>query len=325
MKTAILGAGAWGTAMAVHLGRLGYLVTLYVRSEEKAKALEKNRENTFYLPSVRFPNNLIISNNLKACFESDFIFIATPLKGIRELCRQIHSHAYQKVKLFISLCKGLESESFLFPSQLLREELGEGPYASLSGPTYALELAQGKPCAMVLGSKAPTARVLPKLLSNDALRVYRTTDIMGVELAGCLKNVYAIGAGIIDGLGLGDNAKAAYLTRALKEMCRLGRLWGAKRQTLYGLSGLGDLLLTANGKWSRNRSFGERFAKGIKIADLIKTMTVEGYGNLEGFYRRIKQQSIDAPLLNALHAAIYKEGCFKSVISELMQRKLKME
>lgn len=325
MKVAICGAGAWGTAMAVHLARVGHEVVLIPRTEEKAVVLQKERKNPFCLPGIEFPSALLVDARIEKISDCESVFLACPAKGLRSLCGLLKLQNLAKVRWIVSLVKGLEREGFKRPSQIVQELLPNANFVCLSGPTYALEFAQGKPAAMVLAAEHLAIKGLQEAISNDIVRVYRSKDLVGVELSGCLKNIYAIGAGMIDGLKLGDNAKAAYLTRALKEMCRLGCAWGGKAKTFYGLGGLGDFIATAQGQWSRNRTFGEKFAQGMSIEKLVEQSTVEGYWSLKGFFRLAQNEGIEAPLLDGLYAAIYKNEPILEAIRHLMLRKLKDE
>lgn len=320
----IMGAGAWGTAMAIHLSKLGHKVVLCPRNTEKAQKMQEARENVFHLPGIPFPDNLQVDSHFEIYLNHcDVIFIACPTQGLVEVCERLKP--YQKtLKRIISLVKGLERHSLKTPSDWFFEHLPQVECLCLSGPTYANDFALGKRSAMVLASKQPVVH-LQKAMSNDFVRIYNSSDLRGVELGSCLKNIYALGAGILEGLQLGDNAKAAYLTRALHEMAHLGIRLGGQKETFYGLSGLGDLFATAQGSWSRNRCFGEKFACGQPIEELLQNHVVEGYWSIQCFFDLAQKISADAPILNALHRALYEHYPLKLAVKDLMTRALKSE
>ena len=320
----IMGAGAWGTAMAIHLARCGQRVVLVPRDEAKAEALREHNENVFHLPGVKLPHNVVVDSQLKNHVDHNaVVFIACPTQGLESCCAQLKPLG-SKIQHVISLVKGLDRTSLKTPSELCHCMLPQVPFACLSGPTYALEFAQGKHAAMVLASETDVTP-LQKDMSNAVVRVYTSKDLKGVELGGCLKNIYAIGSGVLEGLNLGDNARAAYLTRALKEISVIGTYLGGKRETFFGLSGLGDLIATAQGVWSRNRTFGYHFAKGQTVENLLKEKTVEGYWSIQCFYKLCADILDKAPILMALHKILYQGAPLKDTINELMLRNLKQE
>ncbi|MEZ5278689.1 MAG: NAD(P)H-dependent glycerol-3-phosphate dehydrogenase [Opitutaceae bacterium] len=267
MNFCVIGAGAWGTAFALHLVRLGHSVTLVGRRLDLATRIASEHENADYLPGVDLPPSLQIGCEIKpALMEAEVVVLASPSHGLREWCRRIAGVRESSTRLWaaVSLSKGLELDTHRRPLEVIAEELpGLAPIA-LSGPTRAEDVAVGKPTAMVLAAAEglPDLTSLQAALSGPALRVYLSDDPIGVELGACLKNVYAIAAGCCDGLELGDNARAALLTRALAEMVRVGTALGAITETFYGLSGFGDLVATCCGVWSRNRDFGFQIGRG---------------------------------------------------------------
>ncbi|WOO43472.1 NAD(P)H-dependent glycerol-3-phosphate dehydrogenase [Rubellicoccus peritrichatus] len=332
MNFAILGAGAWGTAVAVHLARLGHRVTLAPRRIEHALEIASARENKDYLPGFPLDQNIQIGCELlPVLMEADVAILACPSNGLRDLCQRISTTLDDvwNLEMVITLCKGLERDTLLKPAQVVAEVLPDITCGVLSGPTNAAEVAAGKPTAIVLASEAEEAlsREIQHAINGPALRVYRSGDVSGVELGGCLKNIYAIGAGICDGLGLGDNARAAFLTRALHEMVRLGSALGGRSETFYGLSGFGDMVATCTGSWSRNRSFGEAFSSGQSIESLLseRKTVVEGYAATDCFHRIVSQSGKEAPLLNEIHAMLYSGKDPKVAIGDLMNRELKTE
>ncbi|MDR0647328.1 MAG: NAD(P)-dependent glycerol-3-phosphate dehydrogenase [Puniceicoccales bacterium] len=325
MKFVVCGSGSWGTAVAVHLARIGHELILVPRSEEKAKMMQERRENIYYLPHIPFPDNLYVDTRYdKHLGTCDALFVACPMKGLVDLCDMLKL-GYPKNLWTVSLIKGLDHATLCTPSNIISQFFPENPVACLAGPTYAVEFALGKPAAMVLASFNPYVKPLQEAISAAHTRVYRSGDLVGVETASCLKNIYALGAGILDGLELGDNAKSAYLTRALKEMAYLGCALGGHKETFYGLSGLGDLIATAQGSWSRNRTFGELLAKGKSVESLTKELMVEGYGSLHGYHTLANKMRLEVPILQSLHDILYKQHPLDTAVHDLLARPLKNE
>ncbi len=326
MKFVVLGSGAWGTAVAVHLAHCQHETFLIPRSDERAREMRQANENTRYLPHIPFPALLHVETELGACISNcDALFLACPVKGLQSACELLKQVDLPPDLWIISLIKGMDRLSLKRPSELIRGYFPSNHLACLSGPTRALEFAMEKPAAMVLASSYDHTERLQAAISNDNVRIYRSTDLVGVEIGSCLKNIYALGAGILDGLNLGDNAKAAYLTRALKEMSALGCALGGQRESFYGLSGLGDLIATAQGSWSRNRIFGERFARGESVELLTKELTVEGYWTLEGYDHLVCDKHLDAPILRGLYEVVYEKCPVEETIHHLMMRPLRYE
>jgi glycerol-3-phosphate dehydrogenase (NAD(P)+) len=332
MNICIHPAGAWGTALAIHLNRLGHTVTLVPHTLEEAMEMGVERENRRFFPGHTLTPDLQIGHELKpALMEAEVCILACPSKYLRTVCRKVRGEleAARELKAFITICKGLEEGTNDIPSTVLEEELPEYPRGVLSGPTFASQVADGQPSALVLASNAAPAftQRLQEALSSDVLRVYTSTDMVGVELGGCLKNVYAIASGMCDGLGLRDNSKAALLTRALHEMVRVGVALGGKRETFYGLTGFGDLMLTCNGAESRNRTFGELFAGGESVESLIgeKGMTVEGYRTSHCFHHICLNEGIEAPILEQIYRILFEGQTADQAMRALMTRELKAE
>lgn len=331
MKFVVVGAGAWGTAFALHLARAGQDVTLVPRRAEQARELAATRENTDYLPGVALPPALRIESDLAAALAgAQVVLLACPSQALRETGARVRAAlGPTKPHLVVSLAKGLELGTHLRPSQVINEVLPEIPAASLTGPTNAAEVASGLPAAMVLAAPAATPAVpeVQAALSGATLRVYTSDDLPGVEYGGSLKNIYAIAAGVCDGLKLGDNSRAALLTRALAEMVRVGAALGARPETFYGLGGFGDLVATCHGAWSRNRQFGIQIGEGRAVADLMthRKTVVEGYKTTESFHGLCVEKKIDAPILREMHAILYEGKAPASAIKALMSRGLKRE
>lgn len=332
MNICILPAGAWGTALAIHLSRQGHSVTLVPHTLEEAMDMGSARENSRFFPGHPFPVDLQVGFEKKpALMEAEVCILACPSKFLRSVCRDVRSNleGARSLKMFVTICKGLEEGSNQIPSTILQEELPGYAHGVLSGPTFASQVADGQPSAIVLATDADpqTTANLQQAISSESLRVYTSHDMVGVELGGCLKNVYAIASGMCDGLNLRDNSKAALLTRALHEMVRVGTALGGNPATFYGLTGFGDLVLTCNGRESRNRTFGELFARGESIQSLIevKQMTVEGYRTSHCFHHICIDKKIDAPILEQIYRILYEGQTAEEAINVLMGRKLKPE
>jgi glycerol-3-phosphate dehydrogenase (NAD(P)+) len=332
MNTVVLGAGAWGTAMAIHLGRQGHTVTLVPRRPDQALELADRRENREYLPGHFLDASIQLGLELRpALMEADLVFLACPSGGLAALSRDVAAglDRVQPPRLVITLCKGLDRDSLRRPSQLVAAALPGIPVATLTGPTNAAEVARGLPSAMVLAGTDPAALAdAQPALSGSTLRVYTSTDLTGAELGGALKNVYALGAGLCDGLDLGSNAKAALLTRSIQEMVRLGSALGGKPETFLGLSGVGDLIATAHGDWSRNRGFGQELARDFQAAQagLARRRTVvEGVWATQAFARIATQQGIDAPILACLDTILAGRLTPAEGVGRLMGRDLRSE
>ncbi|MBL4575010.1 MAG: NAD(P)-dependent glycerol-3-phosphate dehydrogenase [Opitutaceae bacterium] len=332
MNICVIGAGAWGTAFALHLTHLAHSVTLVPRRFEHALALSSSRENVDYLPGFLLPHSLQVGHELKpVLMEADVVLLACPSHTIRAWCEKIAevTESASRLQLFLSLSKGLEMETYLRPVEIMQEVLPQYTHGCLTGPTNAAEVAEGKPTAMVLSvtKETPFLSEVQAALSGPRLRVYLNHDPIGTELGGCLKNIYAIAAGCSDGLGLGDNSRAAMLTRALAEMVRLGVSLGAQPETFYGLSGFGDLVATCNAEWSRNRQFGLAVGQGENVSDLIQNRktVVEGYRSTKSFHALCKEKGLQAPILEQVYQILYKEKAPGESITALMERELKKE
>jgi glycerol-3-phosphate dehydrogenase (NAD(P)+) len=332
MNCVIFGAGGWGTAMAIHLARQGQTVTLVPRRVEQALALATSRENADYLPGRRLDDSIQIGlEPLPALMDADLVFLACPSKGLPELLAMIGPAVRASgAKMAISLCKGLDLKTLRRPSELMAEAFGPLPVGALSGPSNADEVAAGLPTALVLaaGADASLLKEVQAAVSGPTLRAYTSNDLVGVEIGGTLKNVYALGAGLCDGLGLGSNAKAALLTRSLQEMTRLGVALGARPETFLGLGGVGDLMATAHGAWSRNRALGEQVAKdprGTLAALAHRKEAVEGHRAAEALVRLAARKALDAPILSCLHAILYQGLDPRDGVVALMTRDLRAE
>ncbi|MFL6574173.1 MAG: NAD(P)H-dependent glycerol-3-phosphate dehydrogenase [Burkholderiales bacterium] len=321
-RVAVLGAGAWGTAIAAVLSaRLE--VALWARDAAQAAALAKTRSNERYLPGVSLPGQVRIESDLLAGLQGAALALAaTPVAGLREIL--------PKVKLpLVWLCKGFEEGTGLLPHEIAAQTMGaKARCAALSGPSFAAEVARGLPCALTLASHdAAFARETAALLHGGRMRIYYSTDLVGVEIGGAVKNVMAIAAGISDGLGLGLNARAALITRGLAEMARLGVALGGAAETLFGLAGAGDLILTATGELSRNRRVGLELAQGRPLKDILQHLghVAEGVRSAKEVARLAKAKGVDMPVSDAVNAVLDGKLTPAKAVELLLSRDPKKE
>ncbi len=331
IQFAVVGAGAWGTALALHLGRQQQPTLLITRRAEHADELRRTRENRDYLPGLTLTADLEITADPTAAARADVILLASPSQALRAWAEALRPGltANIKTRLIISMSKGLEAGTFLRPCEIIAAELPGTEVAALTGPTNAAEVAHGLPAAMVLAADhdSPLLTRVQSALSGPTLRLYTARDLAGAEFGGCLKNIYAIAAGLCDGLRLGDNAKAALLTRALHEMVRVGVALGAQRETFYGLSGFGDLVATCHGAWSRNREFGQRLGEGRTVAELLagRKSVVEGQRSADAFHQLCQARGIVAPIMAEVRAILHEGRTPADALHALMTRELKAE
>ncbi len=328
MKVAVIGAGAWGTAFALQLAHRGHDVLLWVYEPELFDLLGAGRENTYYLPGFALPSNISFTNDLRSAVTfSGSIVLATPSFALRSTVERAAD--LMAGRNILVLTKGLERESFLPMSRVIEDAAGKGPsIAVLSGPSFAQEVAGRLFTSVVVASADKnTARQFQEMSHDDRFRVYTADDVVGVELGGALKNVMAIGAGITQGLGLGSNTLAAYITRALAEMKRLGKQLGAKETTFMGLSGIGDLILTCTGPLSRNRTFGMELAKGKSAVQLIQSQkaVVEGFYTIDAAYQFSRRLGVEMPITEELYHVVYEGKDIKTSFEDIRHREIKEE
>jgi glycerol-3-phosphate dehydrogenase (NAD(P)+) len=329
MSTAVIGAGAWGTAFAIHLARTGKQVLLWVYEEELCDVLKKTRENRDFLPGFVLPESIHFTTSLEkiAAYSNDIV-IAMPSFALRETLKKITPGL--ATKNILVLTKGIERGTFLGMSEVIAESINSSAdrIAVLSGPSFAREVASGAFTASVIASKNKhLAQYFQRMVHCESLRIYISDDVIGVELGGALKNVMAIGAGVIEGLRLGTNTQAAFVTRALAEMKRLGKALGAKETTFMGLSGMGDLILTSYGNLSRNRLFGMELAKGKKARDIIDSQknVVEGYYTIDAAHNLSKKLNIEMPITEELFKIIYEGKDIKTSLQDIITREFREE
>ncbi|HSQ05405.1 MAG TPA: NAD(P)H-dependent glycerol-3-phosphate dehydrogenase [Burkholderiales bacterium] len=327
MHIAVLGAGAWGTGLAIHLCRR-LEVTLWARDAELCSAMRSTRINERYLPRITLPDALRITDDLAAALAAaDLILIAVPTVGLREMLQ--HLQRAQCHTALVWLCKGFEPGQAKLPHQVFAEELPAGTVSGvLSGPSFAEEVARGLPTAVTLAStRIEFARTTARALHGGSLRVYSGDDVIGVEVAGALKNVMAIAAGICDGLALGQNARAALITRGLAEIIRLGTRLGGRAETFMGLAGAGDLILTCTGDLSRNRRVGVSLGQGRSLAATLQQLghVAEGVNTAREVRRLARELGVEMPITDAVCRVLDDHRAAGAVVQELLQREPKPE
>ena len=330
-KIAVIGAGSWGTTLAVLLADKGYDVTLWVYEAELVKELETKRENTFFLPGVVIPPNLKVTNSLQEAVEAKKVVVSVPPShAVRQLIHQYAHYLSSGVHL-VSATKGVEERSLLRMSEVIQQELPsylQIKISCISGPSFAREVSQRMATAVTVAGEDPQeATYIQHLFSTSYFRVYRNNDLIGVELAGSLKNIIAIAAGISDGLGFGYNARAALITRGLVEIVRLGTAMGAKPETFYGLAGVGDLILTCTGDLSRNRTLGQRVGQGEKLVDILPgmKMVAEGIATTRCARRLAQKFQVEMPITEQVSFVLFERKDPRDAFYELMGRALKYE
>ncbi|MBC5995973.1 NAD(P)H-dependent glycerol-3-phosphate dehydrogenase [Romboutsia ilealis] len=327
-KICVLGAGSWGSALALSLAKKGYNVMMWTLSQEQADKINTTKENIDYLPGVLFPNNIELTTNIEeAVRDSRLIILAVPSQAIRSVCKQIKEFVKPN-QILVDVAKGLEKGTGFRLSQVCGEELPENPYVVLSGPSHAEEVAKDIPTTLVVGSEdLEIAQEVQDIFMSPKLRVYTNPDVIGVELGGALKNIIAFGAGICDGLGYGDNTKAALMTRGIREIARLGTALGADANTFSGLSGIGDLIVTCTSMHSRNRRAGILIGQGKSLDETLKEvkMVVEGITATEVAYEVSKKMNIDMPITSAIYSVLHDGKNANEVVVNLMMRSKKHE
>jgi glycerol-3-phosphate dehydrogenase (NAD(P)+) len=330
-RVAVLGAGSWGTALAKHLAQKGFETRLWARSAELAAHVNRHRENPAYIRGIELPSSLTATSELgEALDAADLVLFVVPSHGLRELARRARPLLPRSAAL-VSATKGIENESLMLMTQVLLDELGrdiEPRLCALGGPSFAQEVALGLPTAVsVAGTDSRVTHYAQALLAGDRFRVYSTEDVIGVELGGALKNVIAIAAGAADGLGFGHNARAGLITRGIAEISRLATHLGANPQTLAGLSGMGDLVLTCTGDLSRNRSVGMELGRGRALSDVLAEMKMvaEGVRTTKSAHDLALREAVDMPITTEVYQALYLGKSPVLAVESLMGRTLRAE
>jgi glycerol-3-phosphate dehydrogenase (NAD(P)+) len=326
MKITVLGAGAWGTALARLLSTdSNNEITLWGHVPQWLDEIRQSGRNDRFLPGIEVPKAVKLENDLHRSTQgAECVVVAVPSQPFREVTRQLSNYA----GLIVSVTKGIEYDTGLTMSGVLAQTVPGGICAALSGPSFAIEVARDIPTAIVAASRnLNAAGKTQALFSRPSFRVYTSTDVQGVELGGALKNVIAIAAGVGDGLGFGDNSKAALVTRAIVEIRRLGVACGAQSETFTGLSGLGDLMVTCFSRHSRNRGFGERVGRGEKPQEIAASMlaVAEGYPTARSAYRLARKHSVSTPVVDEVYTMLYENKNVAQAVRDLMSRDLKPE
>ena len=323
-RVAVLGAGSWGTALAVHLGRVGHDVRLWARDPSLASDIEKRRANAVYLPDISLPDSVTVTDVIaEALFDTELIVSAIPSHGCRAVMRTAAPFLASRATI-VSATKGLESDTLLRMSEVIAEELGSGPaVVVLSGPSFAIEVAQQLPTAVLAASNdARAIEMVQAEFRSPYFRLYGSSDVVGVELVGALKNIIAIAAGVVEGLGLGHNALAALITRGLAEISRLAAAAGGRRETPSGLSGLGDLVLTCTGSLSRNRHVGIELARGRHLSEILSSMKMiaEGVKTTSAALALGARHGVELPIATQMAAVLEGRSDVRTAVEVLMLR-----
>lgn len=326
---AVLGAGSWGTALAIQFARAGRPTRLWSRNAAQSSAMQLERRNSRYLPDAAFPELLTIAPDLAAALDGTTdVLLAVPSHGFRSMLRELAPRLRADTRLCWAT-KGFELDTGLLPHQVAHEVLGTSrSFAVLSGPTFAREVGKGLPTAMTVASPDQCyANALAHSLSSEKFRAYTSDDIVGVEVGGAVKNVLAVGAGLTDGLGFGANTRVALITRGLLEMTRLGERLGARRETFMGLAGLGDLVLTCTDDQSRNRRFGLLLAAGRNVTQALEEIgqVVEGYLAAAAVHGVATRLGVEMPICEGIHRALYENVAPREVVRDLMGRPIRSE
>ncbi len=326
-RTAILGAGGWGTALAVLWAKQGNDILLWGHNPERTEELRTARENTEYLPGVTLPETIQVTSDLAKCAGAELVVFVTPSTALRGVAEQLRPHV-SKDAVLLSCTKGIEHGTGMRMTQILAEVLPEHTVAVLSGPNLAVEVSRDRPTATVLGCEQPDcAEELQQHLGSSLFRIYSSDETTGIELGGALKNVFALAAGCSDGFGLGDNSKAALVTRALAEMLRLGTAMGGDPRTFYGLSGAGDLIATCFSQHSRNRRVGEQLGRGRTLEQIAARShsIAEGVPTAKSAFECARRLNIETPIIDQVYSVVYEAKPPAQALQELLGRDQKAE
>lgn len=323
----IIGSGSFGTAMAVCLCKNGCDVTVWARNEKKAQELSEKHINEKYLPGIKIPESVSFTGKIELCKNFDIIIIATPSHTVREISKMICPYICDG-KIIVSISKGFDEEKYMRLSEVIEEEIPNAVVVAMSGPSHAEEVCRSLPTTNVVACKnSEVAKYVQKIFSSNTFRVYTTDDIVGVELGGALKNVIALCAGISDGLGYGDNTKAALMTRGMAEIIRLGVAMGAKRETFSGLSGIGDLIVTCTSMHSRNRRAGILIGQGksLDMAQKEVGMVIEGVKTAKAVNYLSKKYNVEMPISKEAYKVLFENAPASECVINLMGRSVKEE
>jgi glycerol-3-phosphate dehydrogenase (NAD(P)+) len=328
VRVAILGGGSFGTALAAHLARAGHSVRLWLRDAEVARAVKESRENPRYLPGVPLPDGIDATQSMdEALAAAEMAFMAVPSASFRAVCREARGRL-PEAAILVSATKGIEIDSLRRMTEVVEEEMPGRPAAVLSGPSFAEEVVREQPTAVVVASRSQdVAEGVQRAVASRTFRAYSSDDVVGVELAGALKNVIAIASGVVDGLGYGSNTVAALVTRGLAEMSRLVGAQGGRGDTLAGLAGLGDLVLTCTGALSRNRRVGQALGRGRALSQAVAEtrMVAEGVPTTLAAAVLAARSGVEMPIVAQMRAVLYEGKPPRTAVDELMLRSLKRE
>lgn len=323
MKIAVIGSGSWGCAASILLAKKGYDVYLWSWQQEETDRLAQERENSLVLPGKKFPDNIICSHDMQACVENaDLIVTVAPSPATRTTAKQLAPFVKEN-QVIVNLSKGLEDGTLLRLSEVYKEEIPQATVAVMSGPSHAEEVSEFMPTTNVVAAESPeVAQYIQNIFMTDFFRVYTGTDIIGTELGGALKNVIALCAGICDGVGYGDNSRAALITRGLAEITRLGVKMGAKPETFAGLSGVGDLIVTCTSMHSRNHRAGILLGKGYTLKEALDEiqMVVEGVNTIGAAYNLSKKHDVSMPITSESYKILFEGKDPKHAVIDLMTR-----
>ena len=327
-KIVILGSGGWGTAVAVMMAKYSkHEIVLWSAFEEEIATLKSDGENKKYLPGIKIPEEITLISDISCTADADIAVIATPSFVVRSVCQKLRNFL-PKDSVVVIISKGLEDGTLMRLSEVAFSELGDIKLAVMSGPSHAEEVAKGIPSANVVSSNdVKISEYIQDTFMNDKFRLYTNNDIIGAELGGSLKNVIALAAGICDGIGYGDNTKAALMTRGIAEMICLGSAMGSNAQTFSGLTGFGDLIVTCTSMHSRNRRAGILIGQGLSADDAIKEvgMTVEGYKTCAAAHSLAQKYKVNMPIINEAYAVLYENKNVSDAMLDLMRRSKKTE
>ena len=328
MKIAVIGSGGWGTAVAIMLSSRGYDVYLWSWIQEETDRLNRDRENKEFLPGVKFPDKIHCSHDMAECVDkAELIITAAPSPATRTTAKQL-AEVVKSGQKIVNISKGLEEKTLMRLSEVYAEEIPQAEISVMSGPSHAEEVSRGLPTTNVVASKNPeTAKFIQDIFMSDMFRVYTSEDVIGVELGGALKNVIALCAGISDGLGYGDNTKAALMTRGLAEIARLGTAMGANRETFMGLSGVGDLIVTCTSVHSRNHRAGTLIGQGMTLQETLDTVhaVVEGVNTATAVYKLSKKYNISMPITEEAYKILFENKNAREAVLSLMTREKRHE
>ena len=327
-KVSVIGAGSWGTALALLLYKNEHEVTVWSYQEEEVRMLSEKREHVSKLPGVRIPDEIYFTADIKEAVEGkDAVVLAVPSIHVRSTARMISPYA-KKGQMFVDVAKGIEEDTLMTLSQQIEEEMPQADVAVLSGPSHAEEVGRGLPTTVCIGAHTEeTAKYLQKLFMNEVFRVYISPDMLGIELGGALKNVIALAAGIADGMGYGDNTKAALITRGIAEISRLGVKMGGAAETFSGLAGIGDLIVTCASVHSRNRKAGYLMGQGKTMQEAMDEvkMVVEGVYSAKAAAKLGKKYDVSLPIIEEVNKVLFENKSPKDAVNELMLRGGKAE